>query len=124
MTLIFGTGWREIETNWVTTSGPDIMGSEYRDSSISRIRVTADLEQLQDAMGGRIHNGVQVAKSGGEREKVSTKSRDNLLKSTPNIVDVLLDLENNHLTVIAPKLRLANLHFVQRFAFFRFCLDQ
>ncbi|MCA8929211.1 MAG: hypothetical protein KDC18_14185, partial [Alphaproteobacteria bacterium] len=110
--LLLGTGWREIETKSVTTPGPDILGSPYQDQSVSQVRVTVDLEQLEDALGGRLTPGVAVAKSGGERTAVSKKTRRYLLENESNIVDVLLNLETNHLTLRAPKLRFASLSFV------------
>ncbi len=119
LTLLFGSAWKEREFRYVTarsrdslSSGSGMMGIDYEDRSVSHVRLTADLEQLQEVMGGRIHSSLQVAKSNGEREAVTSENRDQLLASTPNIADILLDLQENRLSIRAPKLRLSHIHFI------------
>ena len=119
LTLLFGSAWKELELRYVTTRSRDslssasgMMGIDYEDRSVSHIRLTADLEQLQEVMGGRIHSSLQVAKSNEEREAVTSENRDQLLASTPNIADILLDLQENRISIRAPKLRLSNLHLI------------
>ncbi len=105
---LFGARWKELDFNYSYTRGPEILGSEYIDSTLSSIRLTADLEQLQHVRGGRLHHSAEVSRSPGERAPVTTENRD-ALRGTTNVIDVLLDLETGQGLVTARELRLDTL---------------
>ncbi len=111
LALIFGTGWRELDLNYVYSDPVDFMGSEYRDASVSSIRLTADLEQLQDIMGGRLHPVAEVARTSEERTAISPENREQLL-STPNVIDMMLDLERGLCLINAAELRFDNVRYL------------
>jgi hypothetical protein len=107
--LLFGPRWRQRNLSYVYSDPVEFMGSDYRDASVSAIRVTADLEQLQEILGGRLHSSVEVSDTAGEgrRPRVTRRNRE-ALRASSNIVDVVLDLERGRGLITATEIRLDN----------------
>lgn len=110
--LLFGAGWRELDVRYVYGEPVDILGSEYRDASVSSIRATIDLEQLQALRPGhRLGSMAEVAHSGEPRAPVTSKNRDALMQ-TSNVVDVMLQLEQGRGVIQASQIRLDNTRYI------------
>jgi len=110
--LLFGSRWSERDVRYVYGEPVDILGSDYRDASVSSMRATIDLEQLQALRPGhRLGSIAEVARSGEARAPVTPENRDALMQ-TSNVVDIMLQLEQGRGVIQASQIRLDNTHYI------------
>ncbi len=104
---LFGTGAYELEEYTRPVEGVDpFTGEPMTYAETTGLRVTADLEQVQDNLGAPLSNGMMLARSRGPRVSIGMDNRAEAL-AQPNVVDIELSEPAGLMRVRAAQINLS-----------------
>lgn len=107
LAMLFGTGAYELEEYTRPVHGVDpFTGEPATYAETTGLRVTVDLEQLQDNAVAPLYTGAVLARSPGERVSIGSGNREAAL-AQPNVVDIEINEPAGFMRVRASRIALA-----------------